>query len=137
MEDVKCQQTSVSMLSSVSPVFQTASFSKCQDDVTLGYDVLQFGTRVPTFRTNLLLPVSPIFFHVSTLNMGEAGLRQSVQPTVPKIHGVISKYHSCYTKCHGNVKSQYFQVKKQLTYPVCPSFKLYFQPITPFYILLL
>ena len=28
------------------------------------------------------------------------------------MHGVISKYNSCYTKCHENVKSQYFQVKK-------------------------
>lgn len=28
-----------------------------------------------------------------------------------KIHSASSKYHSCYAKCHGNVKYQYFQVK--------------------------
>jgi len=72
------QETSVLMLSSVYPVFQTTIFSKYQDDVPLAYDVVQFGTRVPTFRTNLLLSVSPIFFHISTLNMGETGLPRNV-----------------------------------------------------------
>jgi hypothetical protein len=66
------------MLSFASPVFQTASFSKCQDDVPLAYDVVQFGTRILTFRTNLLLPVAPIFFYVSPPNVGEAVVHRNV-----------------------------------------------------------